>query len=257
MATHFIADLHLQASRPDLTAVFHRYLQGPAREAHALYILGDLFEYWIGDDGSLPEYPDTLNALATLSNAGVNLFFMRGNRDFAVGPAFAQAADLRILSDPLLIDLYGTPTLLTHGDMLCSDDKEHQKFRSKYTDPAWRARMLKLPKFVRRAAARRARSRSKANTRNLPANIMDVNPESVCMLMQEYGAARLIHGHTHRPQRHSVDMGDQTGERWVLADWRSTAEIDSRSHASLPDNKGAQGSVLICDASGCRVKTLV
>lgn len=256
MATHFIADLHLQASRPDLTAVFHRYLQGPAREAQALYILGDLFEYWIGDDGSLPDYQDTIQALAKLASSGVNLFFMRGNRDFAVGPAFAQTAGLRILCDPLVIDLYGTPTLLTHGDILCSDDTEHQKFRANYTDPAWRARMLKLPKFVRRAAARRARARSKANTRNLPADIMDVNSGSVRNFMHEYGATRLIHGHTHRPQRHSVDIDGQTGERWVLADWRSAAETDGRSDTSQPENEGAQGGVLICDASGCRAQSL-
>ncbi len=239
MATHFIADLHLQPSRPDLVAVFHRYLNGFAREAQALYILGDLFEYWIGDDGSLAEHIESVNALHTLSVSGVRVFFMRGNRDFAVGPAFARAAGLRILVDPLLIDQYGTPTLLTHGDVLCTDDIEQQKFRARYSDPAWHRRMLKLPKFVRRQIARGARARSKSNTRNLSDEIMDVNENAVREFMHQHGAMRLIHGHTHRPQVHDVDLGHARGERFVLPDWH--------------DN---QGGVLVCDETGCRQQQL-
>lgn len=239
MATHFIADLHLQAARPGLADIFHRYLAGPARSAQALYILGDLFEYWLGDDASLDEHGSTIAALQALSLSGVTVFFMRGNRDFAVGPAFERACGMRILADPLMIDLYGTPTLLSHGDLFCTDDLEHQKFRAKYSNPAWRKRMLHLPRFMRRRIARYARAKSQANTQRLSSPIMDVNRETVLQCMRDYGAQRLIHGHTHRPQTHKVDLGKLQGERIVLADW-------------LND----QGQVLICDASGCRRQTL-
>jgi len=240
VSTHFIADLHLQASKPELTAIFNRYLAGPARDAHTLYILGDLFEYWIGDDGSLPEHRDNVDALAALAESGVHVFFMRGNRDFAVGPEFARTAGLRIIDDPLLIDLYGMPTLLTHGDVLCTDDIEHQRFRAKYSDPAWRRRMLKLPKFLRRQIARSARAKSQYNTRNLSEEIMDVNELAVRNFMQEYGASRLIHGHTHRPQIHDVALKYGNGERYVLPDWHER-----------------QGGVLICDEHGCRQEKLI
>lgn len=235
MASHFIADLHLQAECSGLVATFHRYLAGPARQAQALYILGDLFEYWIGDDGSLPEHRDTVSALRALADSGVALYFMRGNRDFAVGEAFERACGIRILEDPLLIDLHGVPTLLTHGDLLCTDDAEHQAFRAKYTDPAWRRRMLRLPRFVRRRLARDARARSRANTRRLPADIMDVNADTVRATMHAYGAARLIHGHTHRPAEHRVELDGRSGERIVLADWHD-----------------GRGEALVCDADGCR-----
>ena len=193
MATHFIADLHLQPGRPELTAIFHRYLAGPARAADALYILGDLFEYWIGDDGSLIQYQASVSALAELSSYSVPIFFMRGNRDFAVGPEFAKACGLRILDDPLRIDLYGTPTLISHGDCLCTDDRRHQAFRRKYTNPRWRQRMLKLPRFMRRRIAEYARAKSQANTQRMAMDIMDVNQAAVADLMCEYGARRLIH----------------------------------------------------------------
>lgn len=239
MATHFIADLHLCAGRPELTAVFHRYLAGTARDADALYILGDLFEYWIGDDGSLPDHRASVDALAATGAAGVNVFFTRGNRDFAVGPAFARAAGLRIVDDPFLIDLHGVPTLLAHGDLFCTGDTAHQRFRAKYTNPAWRRRMLSLPRFVRRRLARHARAKSQANTQRVSSAIMDVDAQTVREVMDNYGAEHLIHGHTHRPQRHSVNLSHGAGERFVLPDWRND-----------------QGGVLIRDSAGFRYEVL-
>lgn len=240
MSVHFIADLHLQDARPQLQAIASHYFNGLAREADVVYLLGDLFEYWIGDDASLQDHRQTVASLRALSNAGTTLYFMRGNRDFAVGPAFERACGLKILADPVVIDLYGTPTLLSHGDLLCTDDVEHQAFRAKYTDPAWRRRMLRLPRIARRGIALAARARSKANKRRLPADIMDVNTDTVRDVMQQHGVTQLIHGHTHRPDNHDVNLPDaKLGERIVLSDWHDD-----------------YGEVLMCDASGCHRQTL-
>lgn len=259
MTLHFIADLHLQASRPALTALFHRYLAGEARRADKLYILGDLFEAWVGDDGGLKEFRDTVDALAGLADRGTEIFFMRGNRDFAVGPEFAAACRLTILDDPSVVTLPSgindiTPStgtdsvvpdsdpgqaLLSHGDLLCTDDAAHQRFRARYNDPRWRARMLRLPLWSRRLIARYARTRSRLGNRNKPETIMDVNPETVRRLMRRYHVPLLIHGHTHRPADHEVELDGTSGRRLVLSDWR-----DDR------------GEVLICDDRGFRRRTL-
>lgn len=234
---HFISDLHLQPGRPALTALTLRYLANQARTADAVYILGDLFEYWIGDDGSMRDYELIISAFAELNRAGVTIYFMPGNRDFAIGAAFARATGIRILPDPTVIDLYGTRTLLSHGDRLCTDDAAHQAFRARYTNPAWLARMLRLPVFVRRLLARYARWRSKRKGRRTAQTIMDVNATAVSAFMHEHQAPRLIHGHTHRPATHALDNNRQ---RIVLADWQDT-----------------QGEVLICGPQGCRRETLI
>lgn len=236
MAVHFISDLHLQPARPELMSVALRYLVGEARDAEALYILGDLFEYWIGDDGSMPDYRGVIAALASLVDAGVPVYFMHGNRDFAVGGDFAAATGIRVLPDPTVIDLYGIRTALSHGDRLCTDDIAHQRFRARYTDPAWLERMLRLPVFVRRAIARYARWRSRRASGGKPDAIMDVNANTVRAFMREHDAPCLIHGHTHRPADHALGGGAQ---RLVLADWH-----DDR------------GEVLICDGEGSRRRTL-
>lgn len=227
MTIHFISDLHLQDTRPALTGVLHRYLKGPAREADTLYILGDLFEVWIGDDGGLPEYRETIDAIADLSDHGTSVYFMRGNRDFAVGADFAAACRLTILDDPAVVPLptghprgpESTRALLCHGDLLCTDDKAHQRFRSRYNNPIWRARMLRLPLWLRRLVARYARARSRAGNRRKPDEIMDVNEDAVRRLMRRYDIPLLIHGHTHRPDEHTVDMDHRPGRRIVLSDW--------------------------------------
>lgn len=230
MAVHFISDLHLQPGRPNLTALAHRYLSHQAHEAEAVYILGDLFEYWIGDDGSMRDYKSIIKALSDLTAAGIPVYFMRGNRDFAVGETFAAATGIRLLPDPTIIDLYGTSSVLTHGDRLCTDDHAHQQFRARYTDPEWLQRMLRLPVFIRRFLALYARWRSKQGKQNKPEAIMDVNADAVATFMANQHADRLIHGHTHRPADHQLD--DQK-HRLVLSDWHDT-----------------HGEVLICNQQG-------
>lgn len=227
--THFIADLHLDNDREPAARRLAAYLAGPARAADALYVLGDLFEVWIGDDGSLDAHQATADAFAALVAHGVPVYFQRGNRDFAVGQVFAARSGMLILDDPKVVDLYGTPTLLTHGDLLCSDDLAHQRFRARYTNPRWRARMLALPIWLRRLIARRARQRSTAGKQRKAADIMDVNSQTVATLARRYGVNRIIHGHTHRPADHL----EQTIARHVIADWR-------------PD----QAEVLLVDADG-------
>lgn len=239
MTLHFIADLHLQISRPGLTALFHRYLAGEARRADALYILGDLFEAWVGDDGGLTEFRDTVEALAALAESGTKIYFMRGNRDFAVGSDFAAACRLTLLDDPSVADLPTGPALLSHGDLLCSDDTAHQRFRARYNDPRWRARMLRLPLWSRRLIARYARARSRAGNRHKPEAIMDVNPDTVRRLMHRYHIPLLIHGHTHRPADHEVALDGTPGHRLVLADWHD-----------------GRGEVLICNENGFRRQAL-
>lgn len=221
-ATHFIADLHLVDDREPAARRLAGYLAGPAREADALYVLGDLFDVWIGDDGSIGSHGATLDAFAALAQAGVPLYFMRGNRDFAVGAEFERRSRLQIIDDPTPLTLRGIPTLLAHGDVFCSDDVAHQAFRAKYTDAGWRRRRLALPLWLRRTVARRARRRSTAAKQTKPAHIMDVNTTTVANLAAAHGARRIIHGHTHRPADH-VDDGV---ERYVLADWRpDVAEV--------------------------------
>jgi len=241
MAVHLLADVHLRDADDPNAARLAAYLSGPAREAEALYVLGDLFDVWIGDDGSIPIHASILDAFANLASSGVALYFMRGNRDFAVGEAFVAASRLQIIDDPSVVDLGGTPTLLSHGDMLCTDDIAHQAFRRRYTDPRWRARMMKLPLWLRRGIARRARRKSAAGKQHKAAHIMDVNAKAVRETMQAYDVKRLIHGHTHRPDRHRVTLndGDGDGERVVIADWRDhqaeilIAETSSVSRHSL------------------------
>lgn len=239
MATHFLADLHLDDSRDEYARLLTAYLAGPARTAEAIYVLGDLFEVWIGDDGSLAQHRATLDAFAQLVASGVAIFFMRGNRDFAVGEAFQQVSGMCLLDDPCVIDLYGVPTLLSHGDLFCTDDLKHQHFRTKYTDPVWRKRRLRLPLWLRRRAAARARRKSRYDKHRNPPHIMDVNSDAVRRIMLAHGVRQLIHGHTHRPATHEFTLDGDPARRIVLPDWR-------------PDQTG----VLVVDADGHHVHWL-
>jgi len=220
LATHFLADLHLNDDHEPFARLLQQYLGGAARAAEAVYVLGDLFEVWIGDDGSLPRHRATIDAFAALAATGTPLYFMRGNRDFAVGSAFEHATGMQILDDPHAMNLYGTTTLLSHGDIFCTDDIEHQKFRRNYMDPQWRAQKLRWPLWARQGVAAWARRKSKNGKRRKPRDIMDVNNDTVTKLMAEYGARLLIHGHTHRPTTHSHVIDGQTVRRVVLPDWR-------------------------------------
>ena len=220
MATHFLADLHLDNARGPYARRLQGYLVGAARQADAVYVLGDLFEVWIGDDGSLPRHQATVDAFAALAESGVPVFFMRGNRDFAIGAEFLHGSGMRLLPDPYLLDLYGVPTLLSHGDMLCTDDAAHQAFRARYLDPEWRASKLRLPLWLRRLVAVWARHKSRRGKARKPQHIMDVNTDTVVAEMHKYGARRLIHGHTHRPATHEHTAGGTMLQRIVLPDWR-------------------------------------
>lgn len=239
MSILFISDLHLSNARPEITALFLEFLQQRASLADALYILGDLFEVWLGDDMVLPDYAEAIQAMHKLTAQGVPLYVMHGNRDFLLSETFAQQTGARLLADPSVIDLYGTPTLLMHGDTLCTDDIEYQKFRSMVRDPDWQAQLLAKTPQERLALARQYREISKNEMAGKSAEIMDVNAAAVKTAMQQHQVQQLIHGHTHRPAVHQLQLADnQDARRIVLGDWYT------------------QGSVLECSPQGCELQTL-
>jgi UDP-2,3-diacylglucosamine hydrolase len=220
MATLFIADLHLDDSRPEITRLFEDFLASDeARSADAVYILGDLVEAWIGDDDDA-ELPSRIaRATKALSDHGVPVYFMVGNRDFLLGQAFAERAGFSLLEDGTVHELYGRPTLLMHGDVLCTDDIAYQAVRKQVRTPEWQAQILAMPLEARRAFAAKARADSKAHTGATMETIMDVNADATADAMRKAGVSRLIHGHTHRPFIHRFDLDGQTAERIVLGDW--------------------------------------
>jgi UDP-2,3-diacylglucosamine hydrolase len=238
--TLFISDLHLSQSRPGITRLFFDFLRSTASEAQALYVLGDLFEYWAGDDDlAEPLHAEVASALRRLHAAGVAVYFMHGNRDFLAGAEFARATHAVLLSDPTLIDLYGTPTLLMHGDSLCIDDSAYMAFRDTVRSPAWQRAFLVQPLAERKAIIEGLRRESEEEKAQKNVAIMDVNLEAVATVLREHGYPRLIHGHTHRPARHLHEVDGKTCERWVLADWYE------------------DGGYLRCDAAGCEAVALI
>ena len=236
--TLFIADLHLDPARPDAIALCHEFLTTRARHSAGLYILGDLFEYWIGDDQPVDGLTPVLDALAALGAAGVPVYCQHGNRDFLLGADFAARTGLTLLPEAVVVDLYGRPTLLLHGDTLCTDDHAYQALRRQLRDPAWQREFLALPLAERIRQARALRERSMSATREKDEAIMDVNPQAVAEAMRAHGVRHLIHGHTHRPAIHHFTLDDAPAERIVLGDWYR------------------QGSVLSVDAAGARLETL-
>ncbi|MEJ8566671.1 UDP-2,3-diacylglucosamine diphosphatase [Elongatibacter sediminis] len=220
MTTLFISDLHLEDSRPEATGWLRQLLHGPARDAEALYILGDLFEFWIGDDVLSDTARDVARELSALNEAGVKCHFQHGNRDFLIGSDYSRQADLNLLPEHQVIDLYGRPTLLLHGDTLCTDDTEYQAFRRQVRDPAFQALFLDKPPEERLAVARQARDASRQHTGETAMGIMDTNEQAVIDAFRTHGVRHMIHGHTHRPatHRHRIDESSE-GERIVLADW--------------------------------------
>ncbi|HOV59255.1 MAG TPA: UDP-2,3-diacylglucosamine diphosphatase [Rhodanobacteraceae bacterium] len=226
MTTLFISDLHLDPARPHITALFEAFLRGEARAAQALYILGDLFESWIGDDDDSEIAQRVQAALRDLVQAGVGVAFLHGNRDFLVGADFAARTGVRLLPDPAPITLAGEATLLMHGDTLCLGDTVYQQVRRQLRDPAWQAAFLAQPLAARRAFAARARAESQAHTAAAASDIMDVTPDEVQRVMAAHGATRLIHGHTHRPARHALTLPDgRPAERIVLGDWYEQGSV--------------------------------
>ncbi len=218
--TLFIADLHLAADRPDITQAFLHFLAAETQQADALYILGDLFEVWIGDDNPSPLLSQVAAALQLLSSQGVQLYFCHGNRDFLLGTGFANRAGFQLLAPATVVDLYGTKTLLMHGDSLCTLDLQYQKFRKWWNQPWWQWLILSTPLWYRQHLARKARRISKADKSAKTAMIMDVTPDEVPKVMTAHQVKHLIHGHTHRPAVHQLDLADgSTAYRYVVGDW--------------------------------------
>jgi UDP-2,3-diacylglucosamine hydrolase len=220
MTTLFIADLHLDPSRPHITELFERYLASDeVRHADALYILGDLVEAWIGDDDDAELPARIARAIRGVRDAGVPVYFMVGNRDFLLGQDFARRAGFELLDDGTVHTLHGRPTLLMHGDVLCTDDVAYQAVRKQVRTPQWQAQILSMPLDARRAFAAKAREDSRAHTGSTMETIMDVNADAVADTMRQAGVTRLIHGHTHRPAVHRFELDGRAAERIVLGDW--------------------------------------
>lgn len=219
MTTLFISDLHLDAVRPEITELVLKFLREDARGAEALYILGDFFEAWIGDDDDDPHHARVMQGLKELTATGVPVSLMHGNRDFLIGEAFQRRTGVKLLPDPTVLDLYGSPTLLMHGDSLCTDDKEYQMVRRMLRDPVWQKDYLGKSLTERRAIAVHAREQSKLHTAAKAEYIMDVNQKAVEEVMHKHGVNRLIHGHTHRPAVHRFTSDGKDKERVVLGDW--------------------------------------
>jgi UDP-2,3-diacylglucosamine hydrolase len=222
--TLFISDLHLSKERPALVEAFHALTRGPARGAVALYVIGDLFDTWVGDDQLRQALAKGVAAsFAALAASGTRIYFQRGNRDFVLGERFANASGGTLLPDEVVHDLYGTPTLIMHGDQLCTDDVDYQRFRTYWRDPVRQRRTLALPYFVRQGLAIFFRAMSRRATAEKAPVIMDVNADAVASALRTHRVSRLIHGHTHRPARHELIVDGRKCERYVLADWYKAA----------------------------------
>lgn len=221
MTTLFISDLHLEESRPDITGAFLTFLNEKAPGAERLFILGDFFEAWIGDDERTPLQEQVASALKALSDTGTDIFLMHGNRDFLIGDDFCQRAGATLLNDPTVIDLYGTPALLLHGDSLCTADVEYQKFRNAMRNPQMQQMMLARPLKDRQQMARQLREVSMAKNQGKAEAIMDVTPEEVIKELEAHKVQVMIHGHTHRPAVHELEANGKPARRIVLGDWHS------------------------------------
>lgn len=234
--TFFVADLHLTDERPATTGRFFQFLDEEAADADALYILGDLFEVWVGDDNDEQVAQDTACRLRSLVDAGTPVYFMHGNRDFMLARRYAALSGMTLLADPTRIDLYGIPTLLMHGDTLCTGDTSYQTVRRRARHPVTLALLRHLPFFLRRRLARQARSGSESAKAGKPGEVMDVNGDAVVRALREQQASRLIHGHTHLPAQHLHAVDGLYCERWVVPDWH------------------ARWGYVVCDAAGCALR---
>ncbi len=235
----FISDLHLSTDHAHSIKAFQRFISTLTAEVEALYILGDLFEYWAGDDDmDTPFHKQIVNTLCKASTLGIKVYLMHGNRDFLMGETLADAAGATMLDDPVLLDLYGTPTLISHGDTLCTDDIEYQKFRTMVRSNKFQDEFLSKPLAERKAYIEQLRQESNVAKQSKASEIMDVNDEAVATLLREHNYPRLIHGHTHRPNRHEHRLDNHLCERWVLSDW------------------DREPTALRCDATGCHTITV-
>ncbi|MES2823989.1 MAG: UDP-2,3-diacylglucosamine diphosphatase [Pseudomonadota bacterium] len=223
MYTLFISDLHLHESRPHITRAFFQFLHEQTPDLETLYILGDFFDTWIGDDDDAHLNAEVAAELKQLNQQGTQIFLMHGNRDFLLGEKFAADAGASLIAEGTIIDLYGCPTLLLHGDNLCIADKDYIKYRQQVRSAQWQQHILAQPLAARRVIATQLRAKSQAMNSLKAEDILDVTPEEVERVMQEASIPRLIHGHTHRPARHLLTIGGQHAERIVLGDWHDQA----------------------------------
>ena len=238
MTTLFISDLHLEPGQPRVTEQFLAFLEQARGRAEALYILGDLFDAWLGDDDPEPEYRRVIDALRNLRASGTRLYFMHGNRDFLVGARFCAESGCELLDEHTVVPLHGESVLLMHGDLLCTDDVEYQAFRRMVRDPAWQRRMLAMSVPERAALAQQVKKQTRAAVMSKAEDIMDVNQKTVEDTMRRFGVRTLLHGHTHRPNVHRLTLDGEPATRIVLGDWYT------------------QGSVVTWDDEGFRLETL-
>jgi UDP-2,3-diacylglucosamine hydrolase len=236
--TLFISDLHLDSSHPEIQQQLLEFIEQDAKDSDALYILGDLFEVWLGDDDDNSDHHKTIDSLKRLHTQGTPVYLLHGNRDFLLGERFAQLSGCTILPDPSVIDLYGQQVLIMHGDLLCSDDVDYQAFRRQVRNPEWQAQFLQLPLTQRKQIAEDLRQKSQQETQAKTEQIMDVTQATVNEYMQLHDVQTLIHGHTHRPDIHQWDLGGHSVQRIVLGDWYT------------------QGSVLRWNKHGYQLQTL-
>jgi UDP-2,3-diacylglucosamine hydrolase len=232
-----ISDLHLEEQRPDISRAFLQFLQQRATACEALYILGDFFEVWVGDDDMSPFQHSIADALRALSDSGIRIYLMHGNRDFMLGQAFCQQAGCTLLSDPCVVNLQGEKVLLMHGDSLCTSDIAYMRLRKVLRNPVslWLLQHLSLSK--RRQLGRKLRNESKVKTRQKSMTITDVTATEVPRIMAKYGVHRLIHGHTHRPATHQLEVAGQAAQRIVLGDWDQQGwalQVDENGYQQAP-----------------------
>ncbi|MDH4582931.1 UDP-2,3-diacylglucosamine diphosphatase [Pseudomonas sp. BN415] len=234
-----ISDLHLEEERPDITRAFLSFLQTRAPRAEALYILGDFFEAWIGDDAMTPFQHAIAQALRTLADGGTRIYVMHGNRDFMIGNDFCREAGCTLLPDPSLVQMNGEPVLLMHGDSLCTQDKAYMRLRRWLRNPVTLFILRHLPLTTRHKLARKLRKESRMQTRQKAAEITDVTPGEIPRILRQYGVRTLIHGHTHRPDVHELDLDGQSARRIVLGDWDRQGwalQVDEHGFLQTPFN---------------------
>lgn len=237
MTTLFIADLHLSAERPDITACFLRFIAQETHHIDALYVLGDLFEMWIGDDEDSPFLRQIKQAFKTLTDTGTPCYFIHGNRDFLIGKRFSRETGITLLPEHSVVDLYGTPTLILHGDTLCIEDQAYQRYRKKVHNPVIQWLFARLPLSYRIKVGDKFRQNSGKNNQTKSQSIMDVTQAEVIRVMREANVTQMIHGHTHRPNIHNFDIDGIPAQRIVLGDWYD------------------HGSVLVYNADGYQLET--
>ena len=225
MTTLFISDLHLDDRRPESTGWLMKFLRTEAVHADALYILGDLFEYWLGDDVPTRCGQQVAEALSHLDDVGVSVFFQHGNRDFLIREGYAAQARMKLLPQEVVVDLYGEDVVLLHGDSMCTDDIPYQQFRSLVRKRSWQDDFLSKSQAERLQIAMQARDASAEHTAEVSMEIMDVNQEQVVAALRRHHVSKMIHGHTHRPAIHSVSVGDLAAQRIVLGDWYSRPSV--------------------------------